>query len=266
MIYGMYLSCMGAMVESAKHDTTANNLANTETAGFKPDFAIFKDIPAESVRKGLGRRESDLILEKTGGGVWMDKTVSDFSAGPLQETGNVWDMAISDKPGTVSFFKIQPQNQPGVVRYSRSGSFMVDSQSRLCTPQGNLVLDEGDQPIIVPQSGEVKVSRTGFITVNDGVEELPVARIGMTSTSLRDAQRGLNKLGDSLWERDDAEMVDTPPETTVVSGVVEKSAVDPIKEMVSMIEGQRAYELNMRFLSMQDSSLGAAIQRLNGSA
>lgn len=265
MIYGMYLSCMGGMVEAAKHETTANNLANTETAGFKPDFAIFKDIPAESVQKGLGRRESDLILEKTGGGVWMDRTVSDFSAGPLQDTGNVWDMAIDDQPGTVTFFKIQPQNQPDVIRYSRSGSFLLDNQRRLITPSGDLVLDEGDAPITVPEGGEPNVSRTGFITVHNGTEEVAVARIGMASTSLEDAQRGLNKLGDSLWERDTATIIDSPPGTTVISGVVERSAVDPIKEMVSMIEGQRAYDLNMRFLSMQDSSLGAAIQRLTGS-
>lgn len=266
MIYGMYLSCMGAMVESAKHDTTANNLANSETTGFKPDFAIFKDIPAESVRKGLGRRESDLILEKTGGGVWMDRTVSDFTAGPLQETGNVWDLAIDDKNGTVSFFKVQPQGEEGTVRYSRNGSFMINAEGMLVTTTGDYVLDQNNQQITVPQNGTASVSRTGQIVVHDGNETVNAAQIGLATTTIEEAQRGLKKLGDSLYEPDTATMIEPPAETAIASGVVERSAVDPVNEMVSMIEGQRAYELNMRFLSMQDSSLGSAIQRLNGSA
>ncbi len=266
MIYGMYLSCMGAMVESAKHDTTANNLANTQTAGFKPDFAIFKDIPAESVKKGLGRRESDLILEKTGGGVWMDRTVSDFSAGPLQETGNTWDLAINDKNGTVSFFKVQPQGEEGTVRYSRNGNMTINGEGMLVNTSGDYILDQNNQTILVPDNGEATVSRSGQIVLHDGNEFIEVAQIGLASTTLEDAQRGLKKLGDSLYEPDTATLIERPAETTIASGVVERSAVDPVNEMVSMIEGQRAYDLNMRFLSMQDSSLGAAIQRLNGSA
>ncbi len=266
MIYGMYLSCMGAMVESAKHDTTANNLANSETLGFKPDFAIFKDIPAESVRQGLGRRESDLILEKTGGGVWMDRTVSDFQAGPIQETGNTWDLAISDEPGTVSFFKIQPQGEPGVVRYSRDGNFTLNSEGMLVNMNGDYLLDEGDQPINVPNQGTPSVTRDGVVVIEDENGYTQVGRIGLATTSLEGAQTGLEKLGDNLYATDGAEMIETPIGTEVASGVLERSAVDPVKEMVSMIEGQRAYELNMKFLSMQDSTLGAAIQRLNGSA
>ena len=266
MIYGMYLSCMGAMVESAKHDTTANNLANSQTTGFKPDFAIFKDIPAESVKKGLGRRESDLILEKTGGGVWMDRTVSDFSAGPLQETGNVWDMAINDQKGTVSFFKVQPLGDEGEVKYSRNGNLVLNSQGQLVNTNGDLILDQENQPIVVPNTGIPSVSTSGVITVKNGTEVAQVAQIGLATTTIEDAQRGLKKLGDSLYEPDTATMINRPAETAINSGVVERSAVDPIKEMVSMIEGQRAYQLNMKFLSMQDSSLGAAIQRLNGNA
>ena len=266
MIYGMYLSCMGAMVESAKHDTTANNLANTQTKGFKPDFAIFKDIPAESVRKGLGRRESDLILEKTGGGVWMDRTVSDFSSGPLQETGNVWDLAINDNAGTVSFFNVQPQGQEGVVKYSRDGSFLINSEGMLVNSNGDYILDQENAQIVVPENGTVSVSRAGAIMVTQGNETAEIAQIGLSTTTLKDAQRGLKKLGDSLYEADTAEFIDRPAETAIISGFVERSAVDPVKEMVSMIEGQRAYQLNMKFISLQDSSLGAAIQRLNGSA
>lgn len=272
MINGMYLSCMGAMVEQAKHETTANNLANSETTGFKPDFATFMSIPAESVWKGLGRRESDLILEKTGGGVWMDQTTSDFTQGPMRETGSTFDLSIMDEndKDKVSFFMIRPQGEQNADKtfYTRNGNFTQNSEGMLVTKNGDMVLDATGQPISIPalNGGKLGVNRDGEITITRGTEEQIVGQVGLASTTLSEAQRGLKKLGDSLFEPDTAVMVGSPIGTKIASGVIEQSAVEPVKEMVAMIEGQRMYEQNMKFLSLQDESLGAAISRLNGRA
>ncbi len=261
MINGMYLSTMGAMVEMAKHENVANNLANSETSGFKPDYATFQDIPAESVWKGLNRRESDLILEKTGGGVWMDRTMTDFSPGPMRETRNPLDLAINDKQGEVSFFKVQMQGENGEsVGYTRNGNFVINSAGTLVTTDGTPVLDDNNQTITIPSGGKVEVNRNGDIeVVINGASNL-VGRVGLATTTLAEAQRGLKKLGNSIFEVNGAQMNDGQGD--IVSGMLEQSSTDPIYEMVNMIEGHRMYEQNMRFLKIQDSTLGTAISKL----
>jgi flagellar hook-basal body protein len=174
------------MVEQAKHETVANNLANSETTGFKPDFTTFMAIPAESVWKGLGRRESDLILEKTGGGVWMDRTTSDFSPGPLRETRNPLDVALVDQPGRVSFFKVRTgEGEDQQVRYTRNGNFLCNNEGMLVTNGGLPVLSEGDQPIIIPaNSGKVEVSQNGDVSIVENGQSVLIGRIGVASTTL----------------------------------------------------------------------------------
>lgn len=262
MINGMYLSTMGAMVEMAKHETVANNLANSETTGFKPDFATFMAIPAESVFKGLGRRESDLILEKTGGGVWLDRTTSDFTPGPLRETQNPLNLAINDENGRVSFFKVRTgAGENEQIRYTRNGNFTLNNEGMIVTDGGLPVLSDTDQPIILPRTtGQIGILANGDVTIVENGEPALFGRIGLASTTLAEAQGGLRKLGSSLYEPDGAQMENGGG--TMLSGMLEESSTNPINEMMKMIEGHRAYELNMRFLSMQDQSLGTAISKL----
>lgn len=264
MIAGMYISTMGAMVEQAKHETVANNLANHETAGFKPDFANFMQIPAESIWKGLGRREADMILEQSGGGVWMDSTTTDFTAGPAKTSNNPLDMMLKDDPGRISFFKVRVGEGEADIRYTRNGSFLRDAAGTLVTDGGHPVLNTANQPIVIPGNGEIEVKENGQITLRVGNEpEQLLGQIGVASTTLEEAQKGLKKLGDSFFVPKEGTVIEDS-EGKVMSCAVEGSASDGIKEMVAMIEGHRAYELNMKFLSMQDKTLGTAIQSLTG--
>lgn len=264
MITGMYLSCMGAMAQQARHETIANNLANLDTTGFKPDFVNFMQIPAESVWKGMGRRESDRILEKTGGGVWLDSTTSDFAAkAPLKSTNDPLDVALLDSDGRVSFFKVRSgEGENAKIHYTRNGNFNLSPTGQLLTDTGMPVLNNADQPIILPPGQSVDIAKNGEIRVKgfDGQSAL-ITQLGVASTTLYEAQKGLKKLGDSLFEaKEGTQMTDSQPQ--VASGQVEQSAVNQISEMVAMIEGQRTYNLNMKFLTMQDQALGSAIQKL----
>lgn len=264
MIAGMYMSCMGAAVQAARVDTIANNNANLNTTGFKPDFTTFIAVPSESVWKGMGRRESDLILEKTGGGTWMDQTTTDFTPGPLLPTKAPFDVAIQDDPGKVSFFKVRAgTEQEAQIRYTRNGNFMLASDGTLVTNTGLPVLSENDQPILIPAGGTVEIMENGNVNVVQNGQTVVAGRIGLASTDLASAQRGLTKSSDSLFEPKEGTTL-TPGGGKMLKGTLEGSGTNPIYEMVTMIEGQRSYELNMRFLKMQDSSLGAAIQRLTG--
>ncbi|MDR0866980.1 MAG: flagellar hook-basal body complex protein [Planctomycetota bacterium] len=275
MINGMYLSTMGATCEMARHETVSNNLANANTDGFKPNFSIFRDVPAESVIKGDGRREIDVILEKTGGGAWMDRTTTDFTPGPVVTTDNPLNMAINDKDRSrVSFFMVRPRDAADDdVRYTRNGTFMRAEDGMLVTTDGDLVLDGGGGPIqLTGSQGFYKVGDNGVVTVtNDFVDNAVLGQVGLASITKEEAHFALRQLGNNQYVPDKTinyELTfDTVNRTAdTKSGLLEQSATNPVYEMVDMINAHRSFELNMRFITMQDQTLGQALSRLTARA
>lgn len=273
MINGMYLSTMGGMCEMHRHETIANNLANVNSDGFKPNFAICRAVPAESVIKGLGRRESDIILEKTGGGAWVDRTATDFTNGPVIPTDNPLNMALYDKDhNRVSFFAIQKRGgaNDGAVWYTRDGNFTRDNDGMLVTTNGDFVLDAEGQAIRIPLGGFLKVGDDGTIRHStDNVESQVMGRVGVASLSRENAMLYLKQMGDNCYlpEEGTGVTMDNGSETVdIKSGMLEQSSTNPVYEMVSMIDSQRSFEMNMRFLSMQDQTLGQALSRLTARA
>ena len=133
MINGIYLSTMGAMVQSTRHATIANNLANVNTTGYKPDWARFRHIPSESEWNPARRFTADEVLRYTGGGAWMESTATNLVPGPPQVTGNPFDLYLHDDDprGAVSFFMVRPAGQAaGEVEYTRAGQFILSKVTR----------------------------------------------------------------------------------------------------------------------------------------
>src|SRR5689334_2619038 len=94
MNYGLYLSAMGVLANSQRQDVIANNLANSETIGFKKDLALFQQQRTEAQISGH-RRQSNDLLEPLGGGLVPTGTTLDLSQGPIEATGNPLDVAIT---------------------------------------------------------------------------------------------------------------------------------------------------------------------------
>lgn len=260
MINGMYLSTMGAMVQGARHDAIANNMANTNTTGFKPDWVSFRAIPAESVLQPGSRMEVDKILEQTGGGVWLEQTYTDFTPGAFQQTGNPLDLALEDEAGSVRFFMTRAGTPGSPVRYTRAGHFLQDAEGQIRTASGDLVLSAaGDGITLPPDATDIRIDDDGWITAIIEGENIQLAQVGVVQTSLAEA-RTMKKIGDNLFAPGDAAFDNV--QAGVRSGVLEQSASDAVTEMVSMIEGHRTYEANMTFLRMQDETLGQTARRL----
>lgn len=257
MIYGMYLSTMGAMSQSARHGTIANNLANANTTGYKPDWTVFRAVDAESVLKNSQREGLDQILEKTGGGVWVDETVSNFKVGALQETGNPLDMALddSDDPRYRRFFTIRKEAD-GEMHYTRDGSFRVRGDGRLVTISGAEVTSINGDPIDIPVGARVHVAKDGTLFDQNDAE---IAQVGVVRTA--DFGR-LQKIGENLYIAEDGAQLEPAP-SGVMGGHVEGSAVEPVFEMVDMVEAHRTYETNMTFLRIQDETLGDSVRRIS---
>lgn len=260
MINGMYLSTMGAMIQGARHEVIANNLANASTAGFKPSRITFRSIPAESLWKQDNRLEINRILEQTGGGAWVNSTPALFVQGSLSETGNLFDLALEDRGEQANRFFMTRAADGDTVNYTRNGRFVAGSDGLLKTLDGQLVLGPAGSPIAIPSDARLSISANGTIQnlVND--DPRVYEDVGQVGVVRADDPTKLKKLGANRYALHEATM--TPDQQGVKSGWIEQSATEPVKEMTSMIEAQRAYEANMSFLRIQDATLGDTVSRL----
>jgi flagellar basal-body rod protein FlgF len=248
MIYGLYQSAAGMLVNEYRQDVLANNLANAETVGFKREIATF----AERLRASeAGRRDgpTNELMEALSGGVWLARTATDFSEGAFIRTENPLDIALAGS----GFLRVAAQ---GREYLTRDGRMMMDADGWLVlAADGAAVLGQGGQPIrLNPRGGESSIDEDGRIR-QDGAT---VGWLALVDVKNHDA---LRKAGAGRFSADDTEF--TPAAAEVISGVTESSGVEPVKELVTMIEAAHAYQLNAQMLSLQDQSAGRLINAVS---
>lgn len=247
MPYGFYISAEGATIQSKRLDVLANNMANVDTPGFKRDLAVFRARFAEEIKQG-GAIPGMGTINDIGGGVLMQETKTDYSAGPLRPTGNTTDMAI-DGDG---FFVVRKDNQNFLTR---AGNFMRTNTGALVTPDGYQVLDDGGSPIVIDDAlGPWQVTPNGSIQQAGSL--VPLALVQPKSHG------DLVKVGSNLFKP----LAPTTPvedqDRQVLSGFLEQSGVKPTSEMMGLIEASRAFEANVNMIRNQDEMLGTLINRV----
>ncbi len=246
VIYGLYQSAAGMLVNQYRQDVIANNLANVDTAGYKRDVATFSERLVEaSTRSGATRNP---LLDDMTGGVWVNRTATDWSTGAADVTGNGLDAMIDGK----GFFAVDAADG---VRYTRDGQFSLDAQGRLVTVNEGLpVLDEQGSPIYVPDDArDVRLTSDGRVLAdNQSIANLKVVEFDDPAT--------FRKIGKGLVEADSEPRTISQP--NLRPGAVERSNVEPMGELVTMIEASRAYQLNAQMISMQDASLGRLVNEV----
>ncbi len=142
MAYGLYLSAAGANAQNHRLEVLSHNLANVNTPGFKPHLAVVKSRNSEAVERGDVPADSGGV-DNVGGSVTISPSLTQFSQGPIRQTGGTADFAINDDK---SFFVIQRGDQKLLTR---AGNFNFDATGKLVTPIGETVLSEGGGPIVV---------------------------------------------------------------------------------------------------------------------
>ncbi len=249
MSYGMYISAEGAKAQSRRLEVIANNMANVDTIGFKPDTALFQARFAEAIQNG------DAIpgtkgREDLGGGVKVIETMTSFAPGKLERTGNAGDVAILGE----GFFAVQPDEgeQPLLTR---AGAFRVDATNQLVmADSGRPVLSADGGPILLQPNLPYQITKEGF--VEQGQERVPLALVKPGSVN------SLDKVGHNLFEsRQDVGSVPLG-QREVAQGFREMSGADSTREMMEMIETNRAFEANTQMIRHQDTATGNLISRL----
>ncbi|MBC7332402.1 MAG: flagellar basal-body rod protein FlgF [Synergistetes bacterium] len=261
MIRGIYTGCSGMLVQLARTDVVANNLANANTVGFKREETVFRAYPQHEIVRVNDLTPSSLkdillpikgapLIGRLGTASVVDETYVESSVGPLIPTGNPLDLALRDE-GT--FFVLQDSR--GNRYYTRAGNFSLNSQGNLVSQSGHMVLSEGG-PINVPEGSSITFSEDGRFFI-DGEE-------GGTLLVVRFEKPGyLKRIGDNLYvETKDSGRPIPQENISVEVGALEGSNVSPIKEMVNLIEAHRAYEMNQKVVLAHDETLERAITTL----
>ena len=243
MINSLMISKTGMQAQQTQLDVISNNLANVSTTGFKRATAVFEDLMYQNLRQvGANTAEQAELPTglQVGLGVRTVATSRNFTQGSLQQSGNALDLAVNGG----GFFQVQMPD--GTTGYTRDGSFQLDAQGRMVTSSG-YPLTAG---ITLPaESQSITVSSDGVVTAKLPGNPVP-QQVGNIELANFINAAGLEPLGQNLFAESLASgnpLTGAPGSAglgTVMQGMVETSNVNVVQELVTMIQTQRAYEMN----------------------
>jgi flagellar basal-body rod protein FlgG len=235
-------------------DVISNNLANSSTNGFKRASAVFEDLMYQNLRQAGSNSSEQSQLPtglQVGLGVRTVATSRSFSQGALQQSGNKLDVAVQGN----GFFQVTMPD--GTTNYTRDGSFQVDSQGRLVTATG-LPIANG---VTVPANAtSIAIAGDGTVTAQIPGTTAPQS-IGTIALASFINPAGLDPKGQNLYSETPASgqpNSGTPGSNglgALMQGYVETSNVNVVQELVTMIQTQRAYEMNSKAIQTSDQML-----------
>lgn len=257
MMTALFTAATGMQAQELNTNVIANNLANVNTAGFKRSRADFQDLFYTTLRNVGAPTSGDTTVPtgiQIGLGVRPAAALKIFDQGEFQETGNMLDIAIEGD----GFFQVDYPG--GQIAYTRSGAFKVDNQGRITTSDGFPL----SPAISVPQDAiRIDIAPDGTVSAILGAGEAP-SQLGNLQLVRFVNPAGLEALGRNLFfetESSGTPTTGTPGEDgfgMIAQGALELSNVNIVEEMVNMILGQRAYEMNSRAIRTADEMLAAA--------
>lgn len=224
---GSYAVCTALMGRTDALEVVANNLANTNTAGYRAQHNVFRSLLAQSSNapsSALNRATNDYGI--------LAGSRLDSAQGRLERTGNDLDFGI-EGPG---YFVVQT---PAGRRFTRNGNFQVSPQGQLITAQGDPVM--GDNGVIQIVGTPISVSADGTISTNGAIA-------GQLKMVEFPPAVSLQSVGNNYYSAP-AQSDQAAVNSQVQQGTLEGSNVDPIGSMVELINLQRFAEMAQRALS-----------------
>jgi flagellar basal-body rod protein FlgG len=253
-------------------DIISNNMANLDTTGFKSREATFTDMLVQQVnnqpdaQKEIGRLTPDGIRQ--GAGARLSQVQMNMAQGSFKQTGRELDTAFQ-KEG--QFYKVLVQkDNTSSVQYTRNGAFSLSpvsaNETMLVTSDGNPILDENNNPIIIKgDASSYQFSENGAmnVTMTDGtVESFNLGVIQINKPQFFE-QKGDNLIGlpDNLTGVNQNEIFTdltgaARDQISIGQRVLEQSNVDFSKQMTDLLNVQRSYQFQSRAVTMSDQMMG----------
>ena len=262
---GLQIAANGMLGLIENQDAIAHNLANVNTAGYKKEALIFKNVYNSIVSEPQNRADYKYRNHHDVGmlsmGSQSHKLVHEFLQGTLSRTDRPLDVAIQGD----GFFKVQGPD--GSVAYTRNGNFVINSQNLLTDNDGNLVMDRENRPIQlniralgITTPKEITINGNGQMCIvrGEGAGTQVLQSIGVWDFSNKE---DMKSLGSARYYPKD---ITTNPELvaekyTVEQGAVELSNTNVVNEMINTISTTRNYETLSKFVKEKSSLMQTAI-------
>ncbi len=270
MINGILSAISALKTFEKKLSTSANNIANVNTQGFKKSRASSQEVSSQDVPASSG-------TSQIGRGTRLGTISEDFAQGSFESTSSTTDIAI----GGNGFFMVKEPK--GGIYYTRDGQFQLDKNGGLVTTAGHVI--QGWE--IDPNTGEVQgaiqdIMLASFYSSADGygpgdLEAVAVSTNGVITGSYTNGRvldlfqvaiakfnnpQGLEKIGNNLYARtnESGDGIAGRPGTnglgSIVPNALEQSNVDIGKEFVNIILITRGFQANLKVISTEDKMIG----------
>jgi flagellar basal-body rod protein FlgG len=237
MLEGLYTAAAGMAAQQQRMDALSNDVANTNTAGYKRVRIGFRDLVYQQ-DGGSGVR--------TGSGAAATQIGRGYEQGAFQQTGEPFDMAI----GGEGYFQVR-RADTGQTALTRNGSFRLDATGQLVTADGDRLVP----PIQIPRGVDAKTVNIG----PDGTVAAGGRRIGQIQLVTVPAPTGLSAQGSGYFQVTAASGgIRRAGGATIEQGVLEASNVDLADAMVDMMDAQRSYSMASKAIHMQDQMMEIA--------
>lgn len=250
----LHTAVTGMLAQQLFVDNIANNLANVNTTAFKRNKVEFQDLLYQTIRMAGSSNLQDTYIPtnlQVGNGVRPSSSQKIQTQGDLYYSNNPLDVAIDG----IGFLQITRPD--GTLAFTRDGTLKVSENSVLVTSDGLPV----EPQITIPQDATaISIGADGFVQAEvSGQTQLQ--QLGQLSLVKFLNPAGLKSVGQNLYEETFASGTPIIGQPTrdgfgrILQGYLESSNVNVVEEMVNMITGQRAYEINSRSIQAGDDMM-----------
>jgi flagellar basal-body rod protein FlgG len=237
---GIFSAMSGSLAAQTRLDALANNLANANTAGFKAERVLQR-----------AEKAGDVVPPPTAVAtpVTSDYVLTDFSQGPVSQTGNPLDVALTGD----GFFVVKTDRGE---RLTRGGSFTIDSGGYLAASDGSRVQGTSGDISVPPQGGPIAIGTDGTIRAGD-------QRIGqLRVVHVEDPSQLVRESGTRFAPGAEAPADLPPGRVHVIQGAIEGANLAPVEGLVQLIETVRGFETYMRAAERLDQVTSKAINEV----
>lgn len=260
IIKGFESAANGMQALIDQNDSTASNVANVNTVGYKKQVLTFRDIYDTSVTQ---KNKDTGELEKMGEmsiGSQVQKLTYDFTQGTLDKTNNVFDLAIQGD----GFFKIQSSG--GDISYTRNGSFTLNNKGELTTKDGDYVLDDRGKHIkiktddvVMHSMNDIIINEDGQITISNDQTQMVLQKVGVYDFANKE---DMVCIGGSKFKPTGANKSPEvkPTKFSIEQGSLEMSNANVVNEMIKTISTSRNYEALSKLVKSNGDTLMEALK------